>query len=170
MRKLILNIAISLDGCIEGPNGEFDWCFTDQDYGMTQFMKQIDTLLMGRKSYEVLTSSSTDPFPGKELVVFSRRLRNLEPPARLHQGNLKHTVTQLKVQPGKDIWLFGGADIAGQCLDLGLVDEMQLAVHPLFIGNGKSLFRLLNRRRNWKLSETKRFDTGLIQLFYRKDQ
>jgi len=170
MRKLILNIAISLDGCIEGPNGEFDWCFTDQDYGMTEFLSQIDTLLMGRKSYEILTTTSSDPFPGKELIVFSRRLRNLLPPAKLHQGNLKHTVTQLKTLPGKDIWLFGGADIASQCLDSGLVDELQLAVHPLFIGNGKSLFRPINRSSNWKLSETKQYDTGLIQLFYRRDQ
>ena len=66
MRKIILGLAVSLDGYIEGPNGEFDWCFTDQDYGMSEFFKRIDTVFMGRKSYELTQSmgeAATAGFP-----------------------------------------------------------------------------------------------------------
>ena len=63
MRKLILGVAVSLDGFIEGPNGEYDWCFSDQDYGMSDFMKRIDAIFFGRKSYEVMLNAGT---PGGE--------------------------------------------------------------------------------------------------------
>ena len=72
MRKIILNVAVSLDGFIEGPNGEFDWCFTDQDYGMSDFMKSIDAILFGRKSYELMLKMSKNPFPEKMKYIFSK--------------------------------------------------------------------------------------------------
>ncbi len=64
MRKIILQLAVSLDGFIEGPNGEYDWCFTDQDYGMTDFLKGIDSLFIGRKSYELFFQLGADALPG----------------------------------------------------------------------------------------------------------
>ena len=65
-----------LDGFIEGPNGEFDWCFSDQDYGMTDFLKRIDTILFGRKSYELLVKMDKDSFRDKERFVFSKTLKS----------------------------------------------------------------------------------------------
>lgn len=63
MRKIILNVAVTLDGYIEGANGEYDWCLTDQDYGMTQFMESIDTVLFGRKSYDLMLQYEKNPYP-----------------------------------------------------------------------------------------------------------
>ena len=74
MRNVILNLAVSLDGFIEGPNGEYDWCFTDQDYGMTEFLQRTDTIFLGRKSYELLMSTEINPFPDMKKYVFSRTL------------------------------------------------------------------------------------------------
>lgn len=76
MRKVVLGLAISLDGFIEGPNGEYDWCFTDQDYGMTDFLSRIDALLMGRKTYEVVAAQGdVSPWKGMMTYVFSGTLR-----------------------------------------------------------------------------------------------
>ncbi|MBD0288824.1 MAG: dihydrofolate reductase family protein, partial [Flavisolibacter sp.] len=66
MRKVILNLAVSLDGFIEGPNGEFDWCFADQDYGMKEFYKRVDSIFMGRKSYELVSKMGENAYPGKK--------------------------------------------------------------------------------------------------------
>jgi dihydrofolate reductase len=76
MRKLILAVAVSLDGFIEGPNGEYDWCFTDQDYGLSEFFKRIDSLFMGRKSYEMMLAMGEAPagFPKLKEYIFSTTL------------------------------------------------------------------------------------------------
>ena len=74
MRKIILNLAVSLDGFIEGPNGEYDWCFIDQDYGMTDFMDSIDAIFFGRKSYELVLKTGADYFGNKKQYVFSKTL------------------------------------------------------------------------------------------------
>ena len=80
MRKVILQLAVSLDGFIEGPHGEFDWCLTDDDYGMTDFYKRIDAIFIGRKSYEVALSMGESAFPGLPVLkeyVFSNSLKEL---------------------------------------------------------------------------------------------
>ena len=74
MKKIILNLAVSLDGYIEGPNGEYDWCLTDQDYGMAEFMNRIDTVFMGRRSYEMMLTASETIFPELKTYVFSDSL------------------------------------------------------------------------------------------------
>jgi dihydrofolate reductase len=73
MRKVILNVAVSLDGLIEGPNGEYDWCLDDQDYGLTEFFGSIDAIFIGRKSYDMIRAQP-DMFPGKKMYVFSDTL------------------------------------------------------------------------------------------------
>ena len=89
MRKVILGLAISLDSLIEGPNGEYDWCFTDQDYGLTEFMSQIDTLIMGRKSYElVLHNGGESPWEGKKTYVFSNTLTAAEGNIEIISGDV----------------------------------------------------------------------------------
>jgi dihydrofolate reductase len=136
VRKLILNLAVSLDGFIEGPNGEFDWCFTDQDYGMKEFLRRIDTIFFGRKSYEVLLSMEKKPYPTASKYVFSRTLSSVRD-ATLVSTDIAEKVQSIKNEEGKNIWLFGGATLAGSLMNLGLVDELQLAVHPLFLGRGQ---------------------------------
>lgn len=166
MRKLILNLAVSLDGFIEGPNGEFDWCLTDQDYGMTGFMNRIDAVLFGRKSYQLLKQYEEHPYPDKKKYVFSETLPSIDSYAQVITRNAAQEVTQLKEQPGKDIWLFGGAVLTSHLLNAGLVDELLLSVHPILLGTGKPLFSDIKERVYCQLLHTQSYTTGLVQLHY----
>ncbi len=170
MRKIILQVAVSLDGFIEGPNGEFDWCFTDQDYGMAAFFKSIDTIFMGRKSYEVVQQMGTEapnPWKGISTCVFSNTLKEVkDKDAVLITGNIRDQVAAIKKQRGKNIWLFGGASLTASLMQEGLVDELVLAVHPILLGQGKPLFQGVKHRIKTKLIESKTFDSGLVMLTY----
>src|SRR5688500_8805404 len=133
MRKVILQLATSLDGYIEGPNGEYDWCFTDQDYGLNDFFKRIDAVFIGRRSYEMALSMEGE-MPGMPKLteyVFSRTLNEVREGSILIKDNVKEKVLDIKSQPGKDIWLFGGASLTSSLMNDGLVDEISLAVHPI---------------------------------------
>jgi dihydrofolate reductase len=166
MRKIILNIAVSLDGFIEGPNGEFDWCFTDQDYGMRDFLIRIDAIFFGRKSYELMLKMSKNPFPDKIKYVFSKTEKYTEDKTKSVNRDVNKEISSIKNQTGKDIWLFGGAGIITTLINHGLVDELQLAVHPLLLGQGKPLFKDINGIIEFALIDTKTYSTGLVQLFY----
>ena len=173
MRKLILQLAVSLDGFIEGPNGEYDWCFTDQDYGMTQFFERIDSVFYGRKSYE-LTLSMGEPteesafpaFPKLTEYVFSNTLQSVKPGAILLNGDIEAKVRSMKNEAGKDIWLFGGASLTASLMNLGLVDEISLAVHPIILGGGKPLFSQITNGIPLTLMDTRRYSSGLVSLIY----
>lgn len=166
MRKIILNLAVSLDGFIEGPKGEFDWCFSDQDYGMTDFMSRIDAVFFGRKSYELLLKMSENPFPGKTKYVFSKTENRTEGDVQFINHDVEKEIGSIKDQRGKDIWLFGGAELISTLLNYGLVDELQLAVHPLLLGQGKPLFQDLLQKMELRLLDSKTYSSGLVQLFY----
>jgi len=169
MRKIILQVAVSLDSYIEGPNGEYDWCFVDQDYGMSDFFKRIDALFMGRKTYE-LSLAMEDHVPGfpklKE-YVFSTTLDNVKEGKSLIRGDIEKEVKKIKAEPGKDIWLFGGASLTTSFLEKNLVDEMHLAVHPIILGAGKPLFSNLKERIDLELLDTTAYSSGLVMLKYR---
>lgn len=100
--------------------------------------------------------------------VFSRTLSSVAPNAQLVKYEAVQAVTDIKQQSGKDIWLFGGADLTTNLLNAELVDEMQLSVHPVLLGGGKRLFGSLAERISWQLTDTKIYETGLVQLFYRR--
>ena len=169
MRNVVLNLAVSLDGFIEGPNREFDWCFTDQDYGMKVFIKRIDAVFMGRKSYEVaMKYHGENPYPHITTYVFSNTLKEAGQGARIVSGDLAEEVRKIKKQKGKDIWLFGGASLLMSFLNAKLVDEMQLAVHPILLGSGKPLFQGIKGRVPFTTKNAKTYPSGLVQLFYEK--
>jgi dihydrofolate reductase len=166
MRKVILNLALSLDGFIEGPNGEYDWCFTDKDYGMTRFLSRVDAVFFGRKSFELVSPMGPNAYPKLARYVFSRSLKSVEG-ATIINEDVKLNVERIKRMKGKDIWLFGGADLTKSLLDLDLIDEMQLSVHPIILGEGKPLFKGSEEHKKLKLMGTRTYSTGLVQLFYR---
>lgn len=166
MRKLILNLALSLDGFIEGPRGEYDWCFTDLDYGMTRFLSHIDAIFFGRKSFELVSPMGPNAYPGLTRYVFSKTLESAEG-AIIICDEPKRNVERIKRMKGKDIWLFGGAELTNSLMELDLVDELQLCVHPIILGDGKPLFKSSDQRKNLKLISAKTYPTGLVQLFYR---
>jgi dihydrofolate reductase len=168
MRKIILGLAISLDSRIEGPNGEYDWCFTDQDYGMQEFLDSIDAIFFGRKSYEMILKApgGEDMFKGKTNYVFSTDHKRQYADANVVSENVESMVQMLKSQPGKNIWLFGGANLAKSLLQWNLVDELWLSVHPIILGKGKILIDDLDTRVSTRLIDSKTYNTGLVSLRY----
>ena len=166
MRKIILNVAVSLDGFIEGPNGEYDWCFTDGDYGMEEFLERTDAIFFGRKSYELWAASFSHMWSDKKHYVFTNTLQSLPTRADIIKGDIETKVQEIKQKQGKDIWLFGGASLTTTLLNAGLVDEFILAIHPLVLGSGKALFQDIDQRVWLKLKESKTYENGLVQNRY----
>ncbi len=166
MRKIILNVAVSLDGFIEGPNGEYDWCFTDGDYGMSEFLANIDTIFFGRKSYELYAASFSHMWNDKKHYIFSNTLQSLSTDAILLSGDIKTKVMELKKEEGKDIWLFGGASLTTSLIKAGFIDEFLLAIHPVILGEGKALFNGIENRTWLKLTESKTYQSGVVQTRY----
>lgn len=173
MRKLILGLAVSLDGYIEGPNGEYDWCFTDQDYGLSEFFTRIDALFIGRKSYEMAqqyrnkdTGELIPGMPPMTEYVFSKTLKSVASDAVLISENSIEEARRIKTEPGKDIWLYGGASLTDALMREGIVDELWLSVHPILLGSGKPLFHEHSNRIKLTLLENKTYETGLVSLRY----
>ena len=168
MRQVILGLAVSLDGFIEGPNGEYDWCLTDQDYGMSAFFKRIDAIFIGRKTYEMSLGMENDgSFPKLQEYVFSNTIDNVKDAAVLVKGDIANEVARIKAGEGKDIWLFGGASLTSSLMNLKLVDEISLAVHPIILGGGKPLFTGITERIKLELIDTKPYKSGLVSLTYK---
>ena len=168
-----MQLAVSLDGFIEGPNGEYDWCFTDQDYGMADFFNSIDSVFYGRKSYELANSmnestggSSFPGFPKLKEYVFSTTLQQVKPGTALISDNVEAEVRRIKSESGKNIWLFGGASLTTSLLNLRLVDQISLAVHPIILGAGKPLFQQIKERLSLNLIDSKSYSSGLVTLTY----
>jgi len=166
MRKVILNLAVSLDGFIEGPNGEYDWCFADQDYGMTDFLNRTDAIFLGRKSYEVLMSAGPGLFAALKMYVFSDTLTTVEGNSEIiRSADFKQRVDEIRHQPGSNIWLFGGAQLVSAFIELRQINEFMLSVHPVILGAGKPLFNVKARTELMFLG-SEAFSTGLVQLKY----
>lgn len=169
MRKIILQLAVSLDGFIEDAQSQFDWCFVDQDYGMSDFFKRIDSTFMGRKSYELaLAMADQIPagFPKFKEYVFSNTLTKVKDGVVIVKGDIKKEIEKIRNEKGEDIWLFGGADLISSLMNLKLVDEVILAIHPVILGGGKPLFKEIKERTWLTLTDHKVYSNGLVMLTY----
>ncbi len=167
MRKVILYIASSLDGYIAGKSGEIDWLFSDQDYGYTEFFANVDTVLMGRLTYEQALSFGEYPYKGREGFVFSRTRAGIKDDhVRFVSGSVKKLVDDLKNRGGKNIWVVGGGVLIQACLEEDVIDEMEIFVHPIILGEGIPLFRTPLQTKHLTFQNCKAFDSGLVQLTY----
>ena len=177
-RRIILDLAVTLDGFIEGKSGEVDWCIMDSEMGFINFLNQIDTILYGRKSYDQwgqYIAKTEEPDSDKEMwdlvhskekIVFSKTQKGTDKKAIFINDNVLEEVNKLKIKPGKDIWLYGGASLITTFINLGLVDEFRLSVHPVILGEGKPMFIDINQRINLKMVNTRTFSSGVVQLIY----
>lgn len=177
-RRIVLDLAVSLDGFIEGLNGEVDWCIMDADMDFNGFLNSIDTILYGRKSYDLwgqytpgneasdMEREVWELVHSKKKYVFSKTLTKLDNKAIVINDNIFEEVNKIKKEPGKDIWLYGGASLITTFINLGLVDEYRLSVHPVVLGAGKPLFIDIKQRQALKLVGTRIFSSGVVQLCY----
>ena len=167
MRRLRYGVATSLDGFIAGPNGEYDWIVHDPAIDFVAMFAQYDTLLMGRKTYEVASEKgkSWDSF-GQRWIVVSPTLKPEEHPGiTILSGGIAEAVAAMKAQPGKDIWLMGGGVLFRAMLDAGLVDAVEVALIPVMLGSGVPLLPE-GRRRSLHLEESRALPSGILMLKY----
>lgn len=165
MRRIIYFVASSLDGFIARQDGGIDWLFTDQDYGYKEFLAGIDTVVMGRKTYDLCLTFGEYPYKTQRNYVFSRTQTEFTHATAVAEP-VPQFVARLRGEPGKDIWLVGGGDLAGAFFAAGAVDELQVFVHPALIGAGLPLAAGLIRDVKLRLTGTQAFDTGLVKLAY----
>jgi dihydrofolate reductase len=140
-RRLRYQVAPSLDGFIADSNGGYDWIVHDPAIDFKALYAQFDTVVMGRKTFDLMTAQGeSGSMPGMQVIVFSRTL-----PASKRKGvtitsaDPAQTIRELKVQPGRDIWLFGGGALFRSLLDAGVVDTVEVAVMPVLLGSGVPL-------------------------------
>ena len=155
MRKVIYGGAMSLDGFIAGPNGEYDWIVMDPDVDFAALMRRFDTFLIGRKTFEVMRrmGDATPPAPGIRNIVFSRTLRPEDCPQATLSDDAEQVVADLRAKPGKDIALFGGGELFRSLLAAGLVDELHFNVVPVLLGGGIPLLPSPADRARLKLKK-----------------
>ena len=137
-RRVRYQVAVSLDGFIAGPNGEYDWIVMDPSIDFAALYKEFDTAVMGRKTYAVAAAEGVSgAMPGIDVVVFSRTLPAATyPGVRIVNDDPRKIVAALKAKRGGDIWLFGGGELFRLLLDAGLVDTVEVALMPVLLGTG----------------------------------
>lgn len=167
-RRVRYSVAVSLDGFIAGPNGEFDWITMEPTLDFEAYFKQFDTFLLGRRTFEVTRQGGGGGVTaGTQTIVFSRTLRQSDWPKVLITREVKQTISALKKKPGKDIWLFGGGELFRSVLDAGLIDTVEVAVMPILLSQGIPLLAAGARSPALQLTETKALPSGTVLLSYR---
>lgn len=169
MRRVRFSGAVSLDGYIAGPNGEYDWIPMDPDIDFGALFNDFDTRVMGRKSWDEARKQMSSGAPTMDMptYVFSRTLRQSDAPGVIVSSDIKKTITELRQLQGKDIWLWGGGELLQSMLDLGLVDAMDVAIVPVLLGKGVRLLPATKRMAKLKLLKHKLYPkTGTVLLSY----
>lgn len=172
-RKVILYIAMSIDGYIAKPNDDLSFLSIvekeGEDYGYAAFIKTIDTVILGRKTYDWIMAHVPEfVHADKETFVITRTTKARAGNTHFYTDNLKELIHKLKAAQGKNIFIDGGAEIVNALLNEELIDEMVLSLIPIVLGSGVRLFHDSNPEQQFSLTSSQAFDTGLVQLQYTK--
>lgn len=172
-RKIILYIAQSLDGYIARENGDISWISSvdrcNEDYGYSDFIKTIDTVLMGRKTYEkILTFGVEFPHKDKNCYVLSKSRVGADENVQFINGSIVTLISKIKTQQGKDIFLDGGSEVVELFRVNDLIDEYVISIIPILLGKGIRLFSDTESESNLRLVKSEVFDSGLVQLRYER--
>jgi dihydrofolate reductase len=192
-RKIIVALEISVDGFIEGPNGEMDWAMMEDEESwkyMFEMLSHIDTFILGRKMYpgyeQYWLAVLADP---TKILPFSGRAASKNEIAYARLADSRHHIVlsstldkvawkttqivrdvedirKMKQQPGKDMYVVGGATLVSSLMNLGFIDELQLLVNPLILGGGMALFKDVKERHTLKLAGVKPLKSGKVGLAY----
>ncbi len=186
MRKVIASEFVSLDGYMVGPNEDISWVMNSFNAEMSQYevnlMKSMDTILLGRVTYEIMANHwpchPNEPgaaaMNSTPKIVFSKTLARAEwgkwNNARLVKGHVVEEIAELKQLSGKDMVIYGSANLVQNFSRLGLIDEYHLLVHPLVLGGGKRLFTAAPQALNLTLTRTECFKNGVILMYYERER
>jgi dihydrofolate reductase len=170
-RKVILYIAMSLDGYIAAPNDDLSFLSMveqeGQDYGYADFVSTVDAVIVGRKTYDKVLSMGFDfPHADKDAYIITRTARESIGSVKFYTGDIKDLIVRLKSQQGKNIFVDGGAETVHLLLKENLIDEFYISIIPTLLGDGIPLFRNGRPNLSLRLVSTQSFDKGLVQLRY----
>lgn len=171
-RKVILFIAMSLDGYIAKPDDDLSFLSVvekeGEDYGYEAFVKNTDTVIMGRKTYEWVLKHAEFPHKEKAVYILTKSQREDTGNIHFYNDDLRVLIQRLKSEQGKNIYCDGGADTANALFREGLIDEMVLSIIPIMVGEGVRLFKNGIPEQKLTLQKTVSYSTGLVQLHYSK--
>jgi len=186
MRKVTLGLANSLDNYIARKDGGYDWIHWSKEVAeiSAKFMKTVDALLIGRKTYEVMLASGQTSYPGAENYVFSRSKKKAEALKKtltmkskskkkaegnveIVSGDATRFVKKLKGKKGKGIVVFGGGELAKSLFEADLIDEVVLNIHPVLLGSGIPLFHEMTRQIDLELLDCQVLKGGYLAVSYR---
>jgi dihydrofolate reductase len=166
MRRVRYQVACSVDGFIAGPDDEFDWIAPEPAFDFEALYAQFDTLVMGRRTYEIVRASG-ESFRGKQVIVASRTLRpERHPEIEVVREALDQRIRELRTRAGRDIWLYGGGDLFLQVLGWDLVDTVELAFMPILLGDGIRFLPSPAVRRRLTLVGHRAYPGGMVLMEY----
>lgn len=173
-RKVILYIAQSLDGFIAKEDNDISWLSIvekpGEDYGYSDFIDTVDTVIMGRKTYEKVLSFGIEfPHKNKKCYVLSKTMKGTDDNIEYFNGDIAELIGRLKNEKGKNIFIDGGAEAIKALREKNLIDEYVISIIPVLIGKGIRLFKDIEAESRLKLMKSKVYDSGLVQLNYERE-
>jgi len=174
-RRVVLYIAMSADGFIAKEDGDISFLSIvdspGEDYGYNDFIQSIDTVIMGRKTYEKVMSFGIDfPHADKECYVPSRTLLGENENVTFYNGDVTELIATIRQDEGMDIFCDGGSEVIHELMNRNLIDQFIISIIPIFLGNGIPLFKSGRPENYLKLTKSISFPTGLVQLWYDKKE